>query len=63
MRYRVQAEPNAEAYSDLAITPVVDAEGEELEMFSLNDSARSAVHKARAQAERRRQGESSAVVA
>jgi hypothetical protein len=52
MRYRVQAAADARAYSDFAITPVIDAEGEELEMFALNDSARAAVEKARHQAER-----------
>ncbi len=55
MRYRVQAEPDARVYSDLAITPVTDAEEEALEMFSLNDSARLAVEKARSQAQRRKQ--------
>jgi len=54
MRYRVQAEPDARAYSDLAIAPVIDAEEEALEMFSLNDSARLAVKKARSQAQRRK---------
>ena len=57
MRYRVQAVPGAKAYSDFAITPVIDAEGEELEMFALNDSARAAVEKARHQAERRRRAQ------
>ncbi len=61
MRYRVQADPLAKAYSDLAITPVVDAEDEALEMFTLNDSARAAVAKARTQAQRRRQGEKPAL--
>ena len=63
MRHRVQADPLAKAYSDLAITPVIDAEGETLEMFTLNDSARAAVGKARAQAQRRKQGEKSALSA
>ena len=54
-RSRVQADPAARSYKDFAITPVVDAEGEALEMFALNDSARAAVDKAKAQAERRRQ--------
>jgi len=40
----------------LAITPVVGAVDEALEMFALNDSARAAVDKARKQAKRRRQG-------
>ena len=57
MRYRLQAAPDAKAYSDFAITPVIDAEGEELEMFELNDSARAAVEKARHQAERRRRAQ------
>jgi hypothetical protein len=57
MRYRVQADPLAKTYSDLAITPVIDAEDEALEMFTINDSARAAVAKARTQAQRRRQGE------
>ncbi len=62
MRYRVQAEPRANADSDLAITPVIDAEDEALEMFALNDSARAAVDKARAQARRRRQGQGPALM-
>ncbi len=61
MRHRVQADPGAKAYSDLAITPVIDAEDEALEMFALNDSARAAVDKARVQAQRRRQSEKSAI--
>ena len=61
MRYRVQADPTAKTYSDLAITPVIDAEEEALEMFSLNDSARAAVDKARGQAQRRRQAEKAVV--
>ena len=59
MRYRVQSDPLAKTYSDLAITPVVDAEDEALEMFTLNDLARAAVAKARAQAQRRKQAEKS----
>jgi radical SAM superfamily enzyme YgiQ (UPF0313 family) len=61
MRYRVQAEGRGKPYSDFAITPVIDAEEEALEMFTLNDSARSAVDKARAQAQRRRQSAKPAV--
>ncbi len=60
-RYRIQADPQAKTYSDFAITPVTDAEDEALEMFTFNDSARSAVEKARAQAQRRRQGVKSAL--
>ena len=61
MRYRVQADPGAKSYSDLAVTPVIDAEQEALEMFALNDSARAAVDKARSQAQRRRQAQKAAV--
>ena len=57
MRYRVQSDLGLSSYSDLAITPVIDAEAEVLEMFSLNDSARLAVEKARGQAQRRKQSE------
>ena len=62
-RYRIQADPAAKAYSDFAITPVIDAEEEALEMFALNDSARAAVDKARRQAERRRQAQAHAAEA
>ncbi len=55
MRYRVRSDPAVKTYSDFAITPVVDAESETLEMFALNDSARAAVEKARGQAARRKQ--------
>ena len=52
LRARIQADPAAKAYRDFAMTPVVDAEGEELEMFALNDSAKLMVDKARKQAQR-----------
>jgi radical SAM superfamily enzyme YgiQ (UPF0313 family) len=52
MRYRLQRDPANRLYADLATAPVVDAEGEKLEMFELNDSSRAAVQKARRQAER-----------
>ncbi len=61
MRYRVQADAGAKTYSDPAVTPVVDAEEEALEMFALNDSARAAVDKARGQALRRRRAAEAAV--
>ena len=51
MRERVERDPEAELYMDAAIAPVVDAEGEALEMFEINDSARATVEKARRQAE------------
>ncbi|MDQ0327188.1 hypothetical protein J2R99_003057 [Rhodopseudomonas julia] len=55
MRKRIARDPEAKSYSDLAITPVIDAETETLEMFALNDQARAAVEKARRQAQERRQ--------
>ncbi len=57
VRKRLQADPAAKAYRDLAITRVVEAEAEHLEMFELNDSSRAAVAKARKQAEQRRERE------
>ena len=48
-----RADPASKTYTDLAITPVVDAEGEALEMFELNDASRAAVEKARRQAQMR----------
>ena len=62
-RYRIQADPAASAYTDFAISPVIDAEEEALEMFALNNSARAAVDKARRQAERRRQAQAHAAEA
>jgi len=52
MRSRVERDPASKTYTDLAITRVVDAEGEALEMFELNDSSKAAVKKARRQASR-----------
>jgi hypothetical protein len=52
MRSRVERDPASKTYRDLAITPVVDAEGEALEMFELNQASRTAVEKARRQASR-----------
>jgi hypothetical protein len=49
MQRRVDRDPAARTYMDLAITPVIDAESEALEMFELNDSSRAAVEKARKQ--------------
>ncbi len=48
IRRRVEKDWNG-SYVDLAITPVVDAEGEALEMFELNAASRAAVDKARRQ--------------
>ena len=52
MRMRVERDPAAKSYSDLAITPVVDAQEETLELFDLNEGSRAAVDKARRQAKR-----------
>jgi radical SAM superfamily enzyme YgiQ (UPF0313 family) len=60
MRKRMEKDPAAKAYTDLAITPVVDAETEALEMFELNQSSRAAVEKARRQAQERREREKAA---
>ena len=60
MRRRVQRDPASKTYRDLATTPVVDAEGESLEMFELNDASRAAVQKARRQAQMREARESAA---
>ena len=51
IRSRVDKDPAKRSYMDLAITPVVDAESEALEMFDLNAAARVAVEKARRQAQ------------
>jgi hypothetical protein len=58
MRARVERDPASLRYTDVAIAPVVDAEGEALEMFELNESSRAAVEKARRQAEDRKRRES-----
>jgi hypothetical protein len=57
MRERVERDPASLQYMDVAIAPVLDAEGEALEMFELNDSSRAAVEKARRQAESRKRRE------
>ena len=54
MRKRMEKDPTARTYRDLATTPVVDAENEALEMFELNASSKAAVEKARRQAQERR---------
>ena len=53
MRKRLEKDKSARHYADLAITPVVDAENEALEMFELNAASRAAVEKARRQAQDR----------
>ncbi len=53
MRRRLEADPAAKDYMDLALTPVTTAEDEDLEMFHLNQEAEAAVAKAKAEAEAR----------
>ena len=53
LRRRVQADPAARRYTDFALSPVEDAEGEALEMYAINESAREAVAKAQSQRELR----------
>ncbi len=50
LRKRIQSDPEARNYTDLALTPVEVAEDEALEMFELKDSTRAAVAKAKTQA-------------
>ncbi len=57
MRKRIQKDPAARSYTDLAITKVVDAENESLEMFTLNDRSKAAVERAKRQADARRRQE------
>jgi radical SAM superfamily enzyme YgiQ (UPF0313 family) len=60
MRKRLEEDPAASRHQDLATTPVIDAEGEALEMFELNDASRAAVEKARRQARDRKQRDAAA---
>ena len=52
-RYKLKADPTARQYTDLALTPVAPDEFDAFEMFSSSASAKSAVSKARGQAESR----------
>jgi Radical SAM superfamily len=47
VRRRTKRDPNARSYMDTALTPVVDADLDDLEMFSVTESARAAADKAR----------------
>ena len=60
MRKRLEKDPAAKSYKDLATVPVVDAENEHLAMFELNASSRAAVDKARRQTHERRAREQGA---
>ncbi len=54
LRKRIQRDPTAKDYTDLALTPVEGSgEDEALAMFELNDAARSAVARAKAQTKAR----------
>jgi hypothetical protein len=56
-RKRMQRDPAMKTYTDLALTPVVEAADEKLAMFDLNDSSRAAVTKAKAEAARKKKPE------
>ncbi|HKQ96294.1 MAG TPA: radical SAM protein [Candidatus Polarisedimenticolia bacterium] len=47
IRQRVESDPAAKAYRDLALTPVTEAETETLELYSATESAKQAVEKAK----------------
>ena len=49
LRKRIQNDPRAKEYTDLALTPVVEAEDEELELFAETGGGEAAVAKAKAQ--------------
>jgi hypothetical protein len=54
IRRRIEADPAAKDYTDLALSPVLDhGEDEEMEMFRLNAAAEAAVAKAKGEAEAR----------
>jgi Radical SAM superfamily len=48
-RHRLKRDPQASEYTDIALTPVQDEDYDELEMFSVTDSAISVVNKIRSQ--------------
>jgi hypothetical protein len=50
LRRELRHDPNARNYMDQALTPVTDADLDDLEMFNNSDSSRAAGDKARAQA-------------
>ncbi|MCH7778841.1 MAG: radical SAM protein, partial [Gemmatimonadetes bacterium] len=54
LRKRIQNDPRAKEYTDLALTPVVEAEDEELELFAETGGGEAAVAKAKAKAAARR---------
>ena len=54
LRKRVQNDPRVKEYTDLALTPVVEAEDEELELFAETGGGEAAVAKAKAKVAARR---------
>ena len=61
---QIKNDPATQHYTDLALTPVDDAEEESLEMFEHSEAAQAAVAKAKAEAEARaKQAEKKAAVA
>jgi len=47
VRWAIKRDPNARAYMDTALTPVTDADLDELEMFSVTQSAKGAADHAK----------------
>ena len=61
---QIKNDPATQTYTDLALSPVDDAEEEALEMFEHSEAAQAAVAKAKAEAEARaKQAEKKAAVA
>ncbi len=54
LRNRIQRDPRAKEYTDLALTPVVEAEDEELELFTETGGGEAAVAKTKGQIAARR---------
>lgn len=51
LKMRIQMDPKSAGYSDFAIQPVSEAEGEDPGKFKLNGAARDTVEKAKPQRE------------
>ncbi|MFQ5684751.1 MAG: B12-binding domain-containing radical SAM protein [Candidatus Binatia bacterium] len=54
LRKRIERDPEARRYTDVAITPAMDVEEENLQMYQSTDAARAAFAKAKARDARRR---------
>ena len=48
---KIRSDPAQKNYTDISLTPVVDEEVQELEVYSASDSAKAAVAKAKRQQE------------